>query len=99
VSRLLPAKLKDHLLEVLRCPQQQIPLMPADGELLARVNNAIREGRICNQTGERRSEPIDGGLVRAAGDVLYPIVDGIPLLLWDEAIALDQLSESQTKKN
>ena len=40
---------------------------------------------------ESRRETIDGGLVRAAGDVLYPIVDQIPVLLVDESIALSQL--------
>ena len=71
-------------------------LTEADGELLAEVNGAIRDGRISNLSGNRRSHPIDGGLVRAARDVLYPIVDGIPLLLRDEAIALEQLAAGRS---
>jgi len=31
-------------------------------------------------------------LLREAGDLLYPIVDQIPVMLYDEAIALDQLN-------
>jgi uncharacterized protein YbaR (Trm112 family) len=33
-------------------------------------------------------KPLDGGLVREGGDVVYPIVDEIPVLLKDEAIEI-----------
>jgi uncharacterized protein YbaR (Trm112 family) len=88
---MLKAKMNGQLLEILRCPQDHTALARADGDLVQRVNNAIRDGRILKPSGERRGEPIDGGLVRAAGDLLYPIVDGIPLLLRDEAISLNEL--------
>ena len=88
--------MNNQLLGILRCPQDHTALAEADGGLLAQVNSAIRDGRVSNHSGKRLSQPIDGGLVRAAGDVLYPIVDGIPLLLRDEAIALDRLGTSRT---
>jgi uncharacterized protein YbaR (Trm112 family) len=87
---MLQSKMNSPLLEILRCPQDHTALARADGELVQRVNDAIRDGRILNASGEPRT-PIDGGLVRAAGDVFYPIVDGIPLLLRDEAILLNEL--------
>ena len=34
--------------------------------------------------------------MRADGDLLYPIIDGIPVLVRDEAIALDQLQHAPT---
>jgi uncharacterized protein YbaR (Trm112 family) len=37
--------------------------------------------------------PLDGGLVRADGQVLYPIIDRIPVLLVDEGILLAQNSD------
>jgi uncharacterized protein YbaR (Trm112 family) len=84
------------LLKILRCPQNQGPLVEADAVLIEQVNTAIRDGRVSNQSGHRLSEPIAGGLVRATGELLYPIVDGIPLLLKDEAIALDQFRTSSS---
>ncbi len=88
--------MNSQLLEILRCPQDRTMLAEADSELLAQVNDAIRDGRISNLSGSRLSQPIDGGLVREDGDVLYPIVDGIPLLLRDEAIALEQLAAGRS---
>ena len=81
------------LLEILRCPQNYGPLVEADALLVAQVNSAIREGRVSSQSGKQLSEPIEGGLVRSTGELLYPIVNGIPLLLKDEAVALDQFQE------
>jgi uncharacterized protein YbaR (Trm112 family) len=95
---MLQAKMNSQLLELLRCPQDHTLLTEADAELLTQVNNAIRDGRVSNGSGARRSELIEGGLVRAAGDVLYPIVDGIALLLSDEAILLDPLGIKRTEK-
>jgi uncharacterized protein YbaR (Trm112 family) len=79
------------LLEILRCPEDHTPLTPASDALLDQVNAAVRAGRLLNRGGERVEQLLDAALVRAAGDVLYPIVDEIPVLLLDEAITLDQL--------
>jgi uncharacterized protein YbaR (Trm112 family) len=57
------------------------------------VNAAIRGGSIRNQAGKRIDLQIGGGLIRAGGDLLYPIVDQIPVMLYDEAIPLHQISE------
>jgi uncharacterized protein YbaR (Trm112 family) len=69
-------------------------LRPAEPDLVARLNLAVAAGRLRNQAGERIEHSIDGGLVRAAGDLVYPIVDQIPVMLCDEAIPLDQLKDS-----
>jgi uncharacterized protein YbaR (Trm112 family) len=92
------AKMNSQLLEILRCPQDHTVLTEADEKLLSQVNDAIREGRVANSSGAWRSDPIERGLVRAAGDILYPIVDEIPLLLRDEAIRLDQLENKPPEK-
>lgn len=83
--------LSDHTLAMLRCPNDRSTLRLADLALLTRLNAAIVANRVRNQTGHRVERPIDGGLIRAAGDLLYPIVDQIPVMLFDEAIPLGQL--------
>lgn len=74
------------ILSILRCPVDRSTLVVAEESLVARVNRGIAAGNILNVGGNRLEKPIDGGLVRQAGDLLYPIVDDIPVLLPDEAI-------------
>lgn len=83
--------ISDALLEILRCPQSRTRLHAADGDTVARLNRLIAAGALTNLAGERLERPLDGGLVREAGDVLYPILDHIPVLLPDEAIDLSRL--------
>jgi uncharacterized protein YbaR (Trm112 family) len=78
----------EHLLRILRCPEDGSSLAPAGADLIDRLNSAIAEGRLHNRGGKRVEAPLDGGFVRAAGDVLYPVVDQIPVLLCDEATAM-----------
>ena len=81
------------LLEILVCPETKQPLTMADAEILGRVNQAVEAGGLKNQGGDRVKDRIDEGLVREDGKVLYPVKDGIPVMLLDEAIRLDTLSE------
>ena len=81
----------DEILSLLRCPENRSTLEPADAELVRQVNDAIAAGRLHSRAGRRVEKQIDGGFVRAAGDVMYPIVDQIPVMLIDESIPLDQL--------
>jgi uncharacterized protein YbaR (Trm112 family) len=76
------------LLEILVCPETKEPVKLADPGLLAAVNRAIAAGTVSTRGGERVKEPIDGGLVRADGKLLYPIRDEIPIMLVEEAIPL-----------
>jgi uncharacterized protein YbaR (Trm112 family) len=78
----------DHLLEILRCPQDRSRLHAADAELVARLNRAVVAGQLKNVAGETFEKPLDGGLIREAGDLLYPIIDEIPVMLPDEAVDL-----------
>ena len=79
------------LLEILVCPETKDPVRLADAELLERLNAAIERGVVQNQGGETVKDPVDEGLVREDGKVLYPVRDDIPIMLIDEAIVLDEI--------
>lgn len=83
IDRELPANLV--------CPTDRTPLSRADDQIIARVNRAIAAGRVKNRAGRLVGQPIAGGLLSADKTLLYPILDGIPLLLPDEAISLEDL--------
>ena len=82
------------LLEILRCPVDLSPLSILEPSLVAQTNREIAAGRIVNVVGHPIKKSVDGGLVRSAGDLFYPIVDQIPVMLPDEGIELSQLRES-----
>ena len=78
----------NQLLNVLRCPQDQSQLAPADEQLLSQLNQAIQDKQLKNLGGQPIEKHLDGGLIRAAGDLMYPVFDQIPVMLPDEAIDL-----------
>ena len=80
------------LLEILVCPENHTRLQLAEEPLVAKLNEAIAAGGVTNCGGETVAEPIDGGLVRDDGTLLYPIRDDIPVMLVDEAIPLEGLA-------
>ena len=76
------------LLKILCCPETRQPLAPADAATVARLNERIAARSIKNRGGKAVSEPCEGGLVRQDGQVLYPIRQGIPILLIAESVAI-----------
>ena len=60
----------------------------ADDACLSAVNNAIAAGSLQNVAGEKISEKMEEALVSEDGKRLYPIREGIPVLLSDEAVKL-----------
>lgn len=84
-----PRMVSPELLELLVCPETKQTLKPADAGLLERLNQAVKEKNLRNQGGDRVKEPMEAGLVREDGKVLYPVKDDIPVMLLDEAIRLD----------
>ncbi len=78
-------------MDLVFCPQTRQGLRRAQVSLIERVNRAIAAGQVVNLGGRRVDKPIDGALVRQDGQLLYPIVDEIPVLLAEEAIDFAQL--------
>ncbi len=79
------------LLEILRCPQDKSKLSQADAQLVMQINRAIDAKCLVTVGGHGLTKHICGGLIRDAGDLMYPIFDQIPVMLPDEAIDLTQL--------
>lgn len=82
------------LLEILACPEDKTPVSLADQALVDEINKRIEAGDVKNRGGEAVTTKMDGGLVREDAAYLYRIEDGIPIMLIDEAIALEGLSPS-----
>ena len=74
------------LLALLRCPETGQSLRPAPEPVLARVNQAIRDGTQRNRGGQPVARSCDAGLLREDGRYLYPVSDRISVLLVNEAI-------------
>lgn len=79
----------DWLLEILVCPERKdLRLRLVEGEALGGLNRRIADGGVTNRQGRPVCEPIREGLIRQDGLVLYPVRDGIAVLLVEEGILL-----------
>jgi uncharacterized protein YbaR (Trm112 family) len=76
------------LLEILVCPETRQPVSPASEEVLSSLNDEIKAERLKNRGGERVTTSLTEGLVRKDGKILYPVDDGIPVMLIEESIEL-----------
>jgi len=81
--------LSQELLEILVCPETKQPLTVATDTLVAQLNDRIAQGTLTNRSGATVTEAIDSGLVREDRQYLYPVRDDVPIMLIDEAIALN----------
>ena len=74
------------LLEILVCPESRTSLSLASDELIHKLNLKIKSGELHDRSGASLTEEIESGLVREDGQVLYPIRNGIPVLLIESGI-------------
>jgi uncharacterized protein YbaR (Trm112 family) len=76
------------LVEILVCPETKQPVAVASADVLAGVNEKISAGSLRNRGGEKVEKEITEGLVREDAKLLYPVDDGIPVMLIEESIEL-----------
>ncbi len=76
------------LVEILVCPETKQPVRLAPQDLLDRLAREIQAGRLRTRGGDAVTRPIQEGLLREDGHVLYPVDDGIPVMLIEESIEL-----------
>ncbi len=74
------------LLDILVCPESKQSLAVAESDLLDRLNQAISRGEVVNLCGEEVAEPLSAALLRSDGRILYPVREGIPIMLIDQSI-------------
>ena len=58
---------------------------------LKKINTAISEGRLANRDGAILSESLKEALITDGGKIMYPVNDGIPVLLEGASVELNQL--------
>lgn len=80
------------LLTILRCPVSHKGLSVLKKDTLERLNAAIENGELKNREGEQLVETLAEALITDDGKRVYPIADGIPVLLEGAAISLEQLA-------
>ena len=84
----MSSAVSQELLEILVCPETKQPVSLAGESVIAGVNEKVRSGELRNRGGEKVEKALTEGLVREDGRVLYPIDDGIPVMLIEESIEL-----------
>lgn len=84
-------------LKMLVCPATRKPLRLCSDAELQRLNDRIGKGGVLNRGGAAVVGPLSAGLVPEGEAVVYPILDGIPILLSSEAVPLDTPAATATK--
>ncbi|MBL7661844.1 hypothetical protein JNK13_03725 [bacterium] len=77
--------ISQELLNILVCPETKSSLTIVSESDLVKINGLIQSGKIVDRAGKAISETIDGGLMRADNKIIYPIREGIPIMLVEES--------------
>lgn len=80
-------------LDIICCPLTKLPLQLLDGTRLARLNSAIETGNVRARSESPVGEQLTEALVTRDGRLVYPVREGIPILLEEESIDWKQLGE------
>ena len=80
--------LDPEFVKILVCPDNRTPVRIASEQEITNLNQKIEEGFLQNIGGRKINDKLDGGLIRVAGDRLYPVRKNIPVMLVEEAIQL-----------
>jgi uncharacterized protein YbaR (Trm112 family) len=74
--------------ELLRCPETWQKLSVAPPDLMQRLRAGQAAGKLFHASGKPVGAPVEAGLLREDGRLLYPVIDDIPVMLKDEAIVI-----------
>jgi uncharacterized protein len=76
------------LLEIVCCPVTRSSLEILSERELATLNERIAAHRIRNREDVVVTEPLTEALVTRSGKLVYPVRDGVPVLLEEQAMPL-----------
>lgn len=86
------------LLDMLVCPERKgIKLFRAESKTLAELNKHILRRKIFDRGGRLVEGILTEGLIREDGQVLYPVIDGIPRLCLEDGIEIAQVRSTQRR--
>ncbi|MDA3934874.1 MAG: hypothetical protein PF630_11195 [Gammaproteobacteria bacterium] len=82
--------INDKLLSLLCDPVTHVPLTVIRKKQLQLLNRQIDAGVVETVDGIEVSEPLEDALITQDNKVIYPIRDGIPVLLYEQGIGTTQ---------
>ncbi len=80
------------MLDILLCPESRQRLTLAEPAVLENLNRRVGASQLRNKAGQVVEQHLDGALVREDQKLADPILDGLPIMLVDQAIELSQIT-------
>jgi uncharacterized protein YbaR (Trm112 family) len=82
------AQVANDLVDILVCPESKQKVRLATSAELDGINDKIRAGTLRNRGGDPVKAEMVEALIREDGRILYPVEDGIPVMLVEESVEL-----------
>lgn len=83
------------LLQYVRCPITHERLAELTPQELENINQAIRQGNVCDRSGDPVESTWTHGLINESRTWIYPVWQHGAALIADQAVAGDQLRANQ----
>ncbi len=80
--------IQQELIDILCCPETKQDLALVSETALAEINEKIKNQSLNFKNGEKVQDKLESALIRKDEIVVYPVKEGIPVLLIDEGIVL-----------
>ena len=80
--------LSDEFLSLHVSPRSRLPLERASAETLQALNDRVRQSGVVDRGGRAVESELAGGLLCAAEQVVFPVREGVLMLLWEDGIQL-----------